>query len=32
MIFAVLIVLVFACALLPGYGMSRSKTRSWVTL
>jgi hypothetical protein len=28
--FAVLIVLAFACALLAGYGMSRSKTRSWM--
>ena len=30
MIFAVLVVLAFACALLAGYGMSRSKTRSWM--
>ena len=30
MIFAVLMVLAFACALLAGYGMSRSKTRSWI--
>ena len=30
MIFAVLMVLAFACALLAGYGMSRSKTRSWM--
>jgi hypothetical protein len=30
MILAVLMVLAFACALLAGYGMSRSKTRSWM--
>ncbi len=30
MIFAVLIVLAFACALMAGYGMSRSKRRSWM--
>jgi hypothetical protein len=30
MIFAMLVVLAFACALLAGYGMSRSKTRSWM--
>ena len=30
MVFAVLMVLAFACALLAGYGMSRSKTRSWM--
>jgi hypothetical protein len=30
MIFAVLIVLAFACALLAGYGMSRGRTRSWM--
>ena len=29
MIYAVLVVLAFACALLAGYGMSRSKARSW---
>ena len=29
-IFAVLMVLAFACALLAGYGMSRSKARSWI--
>ena len=30
MIFAVLVILAFACALLAGYGMSRGKTRSWM--
>ena len=30
MVLAVLMVLAFACALLAGYGMSRSKTRSWM--